>query len=185
MTGLEVVRGTMLLATVAWAAGEVLMRRSAAADRTARAMWTAGIALAVIHTILAFALVYAWDHAAAVSATSQQAADRFGLGWRGAIYVNYLFLALWLADVCWWWIAPASRAARSRRVEAARVALFLFMFFNGAVVFASTAGRVIGAAAVAAVLSASPVLRPMRSIGRPAAVTSGHSTSRRSPWPRR
>jgi hypothetical protein len=159
MTPLLVVRVTMLLATVAWALGEVLMRRSPASDRLARALWTAGLALALIHVILAFAIVYAWDHEAAVAATARQAAERFGWGWRGAIYVNYLFVALWCADLASWWIAPASRAARSPRIEMARIAIFTFMFFNGAVIFASSAGRVVGIAAVAAALIGSPTLR--------------------------
>ena len=159
MTALFVVRGTMLLATVAWAFGEVLMRRSPASDRLARAVWTAGLALALIHVVLAFDVVYAWDHEAAVTATARQAADRFGWGWRGAIYVNYLFVALWCADVAAWWLAPASRAARSPRIELARIAIFVFMFFNGAVVFATPAGRLVGIAAVAAVLLGSPSIR--------------------------
>lgn len=149
----------MILATVAWAAGEVLMRRSPAGDRLARGIWTAGIALALIHVVLAFDLVYAWNHDLAVAATARQAADRFGWGWRGGIYVNYAFLACWLADVGWWWAAPGSHLSRSRRFEAARLAFFTFMFFNGAVVFASPAGRLVGIPAVAAVLLASPSLR--------------------------
>jgi hypothetical protein len=159
MSALTIVRGTMLLATIAWAAGEVLMRRSPASDRLARATWTAGIALALVHVGLAFEFVHAWDHEAAVAATARQAADRFGWGWRGSIYVNYLFLALWLADAAWWWIAPASHAARPLRVETARLALFIFMFVNGAVIFASATGRIVGVAAVAAVLVAAPSLR--------------------------
>jgi hypothetical protein len=159
MTSLAIVRGTMIAATVAWTLGEVLMRRSAASDRIARAIWTAGIVLALVHVVLAFALVYAWDHEAAVAATAQQAAERFGWGWRGGVYINYVFLALWLADVCWWWAAPASHASRSQRIEAARLALFTFMFFNAAVVFASPAGRFVGIAAIAAVLIASPSRR--------------------------
>jgi hypothetical protein len=155
------VRSTMIAATVAWAAGEALMRRSLAADRLARALWTAAIALAFVHVALAFHLVYGWDHDAAVAATAQQAADRFGWGWRGAIYVNYVFLALWLADVCWWWAAPASHASRAFQVEAARVALFAFMFINGAVIFASGLGRLVGIAAVAVALAA-PIARPRR-----------------------
>jgi hypothetical protein len=159
MTSLTIVRGTMILATVAWTAGEVLMRRSPLSDRLARGIWTMGIALALIHVVLAFELVYAWDHEAAVAATAQQAVDRFGWGWRGAIYINYVFLALWFADVCWWWAAPASHATRSLRIETARLILFTFMFFNGAVVFASASRRLVGIAAVAAVLLASPSLR--------------------------
>ncbi len=145
---LVLVRGTMLLATVAWAAGEALMRRSPRSDRWARAIWTAGITLALIHVVLAFHLVYGWNHEAAVAATVRQAADRFGWGWQGGIYVNYVFLALWLADVCWWWLAPASHASRSPRMETARFAVFLFMFLNGAVVFASGSGRLVGIASV-------------------------------------
>ena len=145
----------MILATVAWAVGEALMRRSPMSDRLARAIWTMGIALALIHVVLAFQLVYAWNHEAAVAATVRQAADRFGWGWRGGIYVNYVFLTLWLADVCWWWVAPASHAARSLRIETARLALFTFMFLNGAVVFASGTGRLVGIASVAVVLIAS------------------------------
>ena len=144
----------MIAATVAWAAGEALMRQSAASDRLARAAWTLGIALALVHVILAFQLVYGWDHEAAVIATVRQTADRFGQGWRGGIYVNYVFLAIWLADVCWWWLARASHASRSPRFEAVRFALFAFMFFNGAVVFASGIGRLIGIAALGVALLA-------------------------------
>ena len=154
MTALTLVRGTMIAATVAWAAGEALMRQPSASDRLARAIWTLGIALALVHVVLAFQLVYAWDHEAAVVATAQQTADRFGQGWRGGIYVNYLFLAIWLADVCWWWVAPASRASRPPKFEAARFALFAFMFFNGAVVFASGIGRVIGIVSLSVALLA-------------------------------
>ena len=66
---IAVVRGAMLLSTVAWAVGETLMRRSAALDRRGRALWTVGVALAFVHVLLAFQLVYAWDHEAAVAAT--------------------------------------------------------------------------------------------------------------------
>jgi hypothetical protein len=149
----------MLLATIAWAIGETLMRRSPELDRLARWSWTIGIVLALVHVYLAFERVYAWDHEAAIVATVQQAADRFGQGWRGGIYVNYVFLALWLGDVCWWWIAARSRAARSFAVEAARVAFFVFMFVNGAIVFASPPGRWVGIVAVAGVLLGSPLRR--------------------------
>ena len=144
----------MILATVAWAAGETLMRRSPVSDRLARAIWTMGIAMAVIHVVLAFHWVYRWNHEAAVQATVRQTAARFGWGWRGGIYVNYVFLTLWLADVCWWWRAAESHASRPVRIEMARRALFTFMFVNGAVIFASGIGRLAGIASVALVLLA-------------------------------
>jgi hypothetical protein len=155
MTSLTIVRGTMVLATVAWAVGEVLMRRSASSDRLGRVAWTIGITLALVHVLLAFQFVYAWDHGAAVDATTAQTAKLVGWGWRGAIYINYIFLMIWLADVSWWWAAPASHATRSVPLETARLALFAFIFFNGAVVFASAVTRVVGIAAVSAALIAS------------------------------
>jgi hypothetical protein len=142
------VRGTMIIATIAWALGEALMRRSPASDRLARAISTIGIALALTHVVLAFQLVYAWNHEMAVIATVKQAVDRFGWGWRGGIYINYGFLALWIGDVCWWWLAPRSHSTRSMRIEMTRFALFTFMFLNGAVVFASGVGRLVGIASV-------------------------------------
>jgi hypothetical protein len=150
---LAVVRGTMILATVAWASGEALLRRSGGADRLARSLSTTGLVLAVIHVVLAFEFVYAWNHEAAVEATARQSAERFGWAWRGGIYVNYLFLLLWLADVCWWWVAPASHAARPVQIESARLGLFLFMFLNGAVIFASGVGRLVGTACVVLVVA--------------------------------
>jgi hypothetical protein len=152
----------MMLATIAWAIGEVTMRRSSALDRFARAIWTIGVALALLHVVMAFQFVYAWNHEAAVAATVQQAADRFGWGWRGGIYVNYVFLALWCADVCWWWMAPTSHGSRPRWLETTRLALFLFMFVNGAVVFASGVGRFVGVASVMLVLLGTQLARVRR-----------------------
>lgn len=146
------VRATMWAATIAWAIGEIGMRRLPHADRGVRALWTAGAALAVVHTALAFHHVHGWSHSAAAFETLRQAEERFGVGWSGGIYVNYLFLATWLLDVGWWWWFAQSRATRARGIEAARVAFFVFMFVNGAIVFASGLGRLVGIACVGAVL---------------------------------
>jgi hypothetical protein len=155
LTPLAAVRGTMILATVAWAIGEAFMRRSPASDRVARGSWTIGITLAFIHVFLAFQLIYAWDHEAAIAATLRPSAERFGMSWRGGIYVNYVFLMIWLADVCWWWLSPVTHASRPMRLERTRLAVFIFMFLNAAVVFASGAGRLVGTASVVVVLVAS------------------------------
>ena len=152
-------RLSAILATVGWAAAEVLMRRSPASDLLARASSTAGLALALAHVFLAFHFVYAWDHEAAVTATARQTAAVVGWGWRGGIFVNYVFLGLWLADVCWWWADRGSHLSRSPRLELARLSLFTFMFVNAAVVFAPAPGRLAGIAALTAVLLASPVIR--------------------------
>jgi hypothetical protein len=144
-------RVLMMAATLGWAASEILRRRPASAG-AARALFTAALIVTLAHVVLAFEWVYAWDHAAAVRATAQGAADRVGWGWRGSLYVNYLFLGLWLADASWWWMAPASYRRRTPGCELARAAIFVFMFFNAAVVFATPAGRLVGVCAVGVVL---------------------------------
>jgi hypothetical protein len=153
------VRGTMILATLAWAVGEALMRRSPKADRIARSAWTLAIALTAVHVGLAFHFVYRWNHEVAVDATARQAAATLGWDWRGSIYVNYVFLAYWLADIAWWWVAPVSHASRTMRFEITRLAAFTVMFVNGAIVFASGIGRLAGIAAVALVLFTSTARR--------------------------
>jgi hypothetical protein len=145
------VRGIVILATIAWASAEILKARTVGLDPRARTLWTLAFALTVAHVLLAFQFVYGWDHAAAVASTVRQAADQFGVGWTGIIYINYAFLALWLGDVWWCWASPASYAARARRLEAGRAAIFLFMFVNGAVIFAAGVGRLVGVVAVTSV----------------------------------
>ena len=160
MPDVAIVRSTMMLATAAWAAAEALTRRWPASDRIARSLFTIGLALTLVHVALAFHIVYGWNHEAAVAATAQQAADRFGWGWRGSIYFNYVFLGIWIADVGWWWIAPRSHAARPAGFEASRLGIFVFMFVNGAVVFASGVGRLVGIVSVGVVLAATLARRP-------------------------
>ena len=141
----------MLAATAAWAAAETLMLVRPRAGPTARLFWTAGIALALVHTALAFHLVHGWSHRAAAIATARQTAEMTGWAWQGGIFVNYAFLAYWFADAWWWWTAPSARAARRQGAETLRLAIFVFMFVNGAVVFASPPGRVVGIASIGAV----------------------------------
>ena len=70
----------MIIATIAWALGEALMRRSSASDRLARAISTIGIALALTHVVLAFQLVYAWNHETARDSHRQAGCRSLRLG---------------------------------------------------------------------------------------------------------
>lgn len=107
--------------------------------RWARPASTAGAVLAIIHALIAFAVRYDWNHEAAVTATAAQAASLYGFAWRGSLYLNYAFLALWLL-VAWNWRHWAWRV------------FVLLMIVNGAIVFARPAARPLGAGLVAALL---------------------------------
>jgi hypothetical protein len=122
-------------AVVCWAAGEV---------RRSRAWWTAGAALAFIHSIAAFGVFFAWSHETARVMTAQQTAALTGINFDGGIYVNYLFLTVWLADAAWWWSSPESYARRGLMVSMLIRGFILFIIVNGAVVFADGWARVVG-----------------------------------------
>ena len=131
-----------------------------AADRWARAVWTGAIALALIHV--------AWPSTSSTDGIMRRPSRQppgkrraRGWGWRGGIYVNYLFLLFWLADACWCGPLP-QRTLTLAPAGDARLAAFLFMFVNGAIVFASGAGRFAGIASVTTVLLASPTRRRLR-----------------------
>jgi hypothetical protein len=145
------VRGTIVVATALWAAAEILkMTRPRSAD-AARQLWTMAAALASLHAVAAFHHVYGWSQAAAIGATAVQTAAVTGLAWGGGLFVNYAFLTIWMTDVAWWWIAPASYHQRPAIVERGRRWIFVFMFVNGAIVFAGGVARLVGVVAVCAV----------------------------------
>jgi hypothetical protein len=166
MFGTSVVRATILVATLLWAWAEVLKIRRPAAVEPTRRVWTAAFGFALLHAVAAFQVAYGWSHAAALVDTARQTAAVTGLSWGGGIFANYLFLALWFADAVWWWVAPAAYLRRPLRVERSRLAIFLFMFLNGAVIFAGNAARAAGAPAVAAVCMAWLLDARRRSVAR-------------------
>jgi hypothetical protein len=146
-----VVRGTIIVATALWAAAEILKLRRPRSVEPARQLWTLAAALLWLHAVAAFHQVYDWNQAVAIDATARQTAAMTGLAWGGGLFVNYAFLAIWAADVAWWWIAPASYLERPATIERGRRWIFVFMFVNGAIVFAGWPVRLVGIAAVSAV----------------------------------
>ena len=139
--------GSVAGAVVAWAAAE-WWRASPPHATQARAAWTLAAALMTLHSAAAFAILYGASHGTAVAATAKQTEALTGVASGAGIYVNYVFLTIWLADVIWWWARPVSYAARRPVVSALMRAFFLFMFVNGAVIFADGLMRVLGAVGV-------------------------------------
>ncbi len=143
------------LALIALLLGELGRRRNKQTGVTTRWAIVAsaiGVALGAAHTLLALGVVYDWDHARAVAVTAERAATLYGVAWPGSLYVNYVFLAWWLADTGWWWLSPRTFLRRPALIEWAwRVTTFT-MVINGAVIFASPAGRVAGVPLVVGLL---------------------------------
>jgi hypothetical protein len=146
------VRGSIGAATVSWAAAEWLRWRQPERDAAARALWTAGAVLTTLHVIAVFQYIHHWSHDAAIADTARQTAQLTGFNWGGGLYVNYAFIALWVIDAALWWRDRLSYARRSAVHRNGLLAIFLFMFVNGGIVFARGTARAIGVAGVSAVL---------------------------------
>jgi hypothetical protein len=115
----------------------------------ARWAWTLGCALYLAHVVCAFQFRHGWSHAAAYQETARRTEEQFGLAWGGGLYLNYLFTAVWVGDVLWWWLACRSYETRPRLLGGMVQAFLAFMAFNGAVVFAAGPVRWFGLAACA------------------------------------
>ena len=134
---------TISAAVLCWAAGETLR---------ARVWWTTGAVLALIHSAAAFGVYYHWSHETARLATTEQTAALTGIRFSGGIYVNYAFLAVWLADAAWWWMSPRGYERRAPIVSMLVRGFIFFIIVNGAVVFADGWARVVGIVAASAVV---------------------------------
>lgn len=115
-----------------------------------RLAWTLGCLAYLAHVAAAFQFHHAWSHTAAYIETARQTRELFGADSGSGLYFNYAFTAVWLADVVWWWRAPAAYLTRPRWIAGAVHGFMAFMFFNGVVVFASGVTRWVGLAATAA-----------------------------------
>ena len=140
-----VVFWTIAAAVAAWAASDVVH------EPAQRLLWTAAAMLTLVHSVAAFGTIYGWSHQTAVDATARQTRAVTGVDAGAGIYVNYAFLAIWLSDVAWWWLAPESYARRSTGLSRFMHGFVWFMFLNGAVIFADGWMQGLGVAAVTAV----------------------------------
>lgn len=138
--------GTIWLSMLLFAAGESgrsFTPRGSAPPRWAWWAFATGLVLAIVHTLIAFALVHQWSHADAVVKTAALTESIYGVPFGGGIYFNYLFLAAWLADVWWWRTSPRDYVRPAAATWTLR-AFYMVMLFNATVVFASGFRRVVG-----------------------------------------
>lgn len=120
----------------------------------ARLAWTAGCALFLAHVGCAFTYFYDWSHVTAYAETVRRTEEMAGVAWGGGLYLNYAFTVIWLVDVLWWWLGPASYQRRGLAAEWLVQGFMGFIAFNGAIVFADWPMRVAGIVACAALFLA-------------------------------
>ena len=149
--------GTIWLALAGFVVGEAgktRHRRTGVEPRWAWPVSLAGLLACVVHILVAMADRHGWSHQAAVLDTARQTAAVFGVAWGGGVYVNYLFVGLWLVELLRWRADPRRDLRQPRWARWALRTFYLVIVFNAAVVFAAPDRRLAGAAVTAALLAA-------------------------------
>ncbi len=121
-------------------------------ERAARAAWTAGCLLLFVHVGLALQIAHGWSQASVYAETARQTNEVFGVNWGGGMYINYALMLVWLAEVVWWWAAPAVYRRRPRWLVVVWQGFLLFIVFNATVVFVAGPLRWLGLGGCAALL---------------------------------
>lgn len=132
-------------ALIAYAATVVLISRHK--FEYAKWAWGLGCLFFLTHVVFAFQIHYQWSHDVAVAKTAQQTKEVTNITTDSGIYVNYMFSLVWIIDTAWWYCAGSDRYMNRRKSISSLLHLFfVFMIFNGAVVFAQGPARGIGIA---------------------------------------
>jgi hypothetical protein len=134
---------TIWIALAAFVAGEAGKARHPVPP-WAWATSLVGAMLCTVHIVIAFGHHHHWSHSAAIDETARQTASVYGVAWGGGVYVNYAFVAAWLAELWWWRTRPSDYFARRPAIVWSLRAFFFTIIFNAAVVFATTRMRVAG-----------------------------------------
>ncbi len=135
------------VAFVLWVTGEVVLAGRGGGGpsmRWRRRVWALGAAALLLHVAMAFGRAHGWSHSVAVEATARQLQERMGISWGGGVFINYLLLAWWSWDAVAAWLCP-NRWNMPGPVRSLRRAVFWFLWFNGAVVFAAGSRQAIAA----------------------------------------
>jgi hypothetical protein len=113
-------------------------------DARARLAWTVGCLAMLVHVACAFHFYHDWRHDSALRETARQTSEVFAWNWGGGLYINYAFVAAWVADVFWWWRRLDRYRRRAWPITAAWHGIMICMFFNATVVFGAGLLRWLG-----------------------------------------
>ncbi len=110
--------------------------RAATPDAMTCGLWSAGAALLLLHTVLAFLLVHQGRLDAALADTARRTEEVVGLAWSGGVWLNFLGVGLWLLDAARLWYEWARQQVLAPRLWSGSVQAYLaILMFNATVVF--------------------------------------------------
>jgi hypothetical protein len=135
------IRFSLLLLSIAFAMQICGLR---AIDPRVVAAWFLGSILALGHSVGSLVTFHDGSQANALASTAEQTRELLGFSFGAGLYVNYVFVLVWMSDAIFRIVAP-SRYERLPAYYYWIVNAFLFFIaFNGAIVFKSGLVRWIG-----------------------------------------
>jgi len=115
-------------------------------QRQARWWWTVGCGIFLVHVIAAFHFEHHWNHTSAFDYTAKRTAEMTGWNSGVGLYVNEVFLALWVADTAIWWLNP--NWPQNRFAYWTVQGIFAFLMFQATAVFGPIFWKPVAAIAI-------------------------------------
>jgi hypothetical protein len=120
------------------------LRGLAELSNVVRGTWLVGATAAIAHSALALLAFHDGSHAAAFESTAQQTEELLGVAVGVGLYVNYIFVAVWLVDAALRCFRANLYRQLPYRYRVAMYSFLIFIAFNGTVVFKDGWLRMLG-----------------------------------------
>ena len=113
-----------------------------------RTVWLVGAICALLHSVGALVAFHAGSHQEAFESTAQQTEELLGIAVGFGLYVNYLFVLVWLSDALCRWLRKDFYTSLPFWYRWAVYAFLSFIAVNGTIVFKGGWIRWIGLGAI-------------------------------------
>ena len=138
---LWLIRMALLLMVVVFS---IELRGGNRTDRMTASLWLAGAVLALGHGIGTVATFHHGSQTLAFESTAQRTEQLLGIRFGAGLFVNYVFLIVWLVDALMAILLPVRYRRLQRLYVYATDGFLLFIAINGAIVFQTGWSRSIG-----------------------------------------
>lgn len=115
-----------------------------------RSLWLFGAVAALAHSLGALFAFHAGSHQEAFDSTAKQTEELLGVAVGIGLYVNYVFVFVWLGDACFRWFGRNVYSGLPRWYRPVMYGFLGFIAVNGTVVFKSGSIRWIAVGAIVA-----------------------------------
>ena len=111
-------------------------------------VWLLGALFAMAHSWGALMTFHHGSQEAALKSTAEQTQQLLGFRFGAGLYVNYLFVVVWLTDAVFRLLAPSRYLSLPNSYRRTVIGFLVFIAINGAVVFKSGWIRILGVGCV-------------------------------------